>query len=112
MCSENQGPRAEAEDEGRPLGAAEGSEGRARSPPRRQGHRWCSQQALQDVTLFFFLNFFFGFFWVRIVYTNVRAIRCLMKWGLKCQQGGEAVDSAGSDGDIAEAEGGSEGSLQ
>ncbi|PQM35843.1 hypothetical protein Pyn_07617 [Prunus yedoensis var. nudiflora] len=46
--SEDQGPRAQKQDKGRAFGSTEGSEGRACPPPSRQGHRWSSQQALQN----------------------------------------------------------------
>ncbi|CAL5334319.1 unnamed protein product [Camellia sinensis] len=71
----DQGSRAETEVQGRAVGPVEGSQSRTFSPPRRQGHRWCPQQALQD-------------------------------------KGGEVVNSASVDGDLTEAEIGSEGGLQ
>lgn len=47
--SENQGPWAASEIEGWAAEPAQGSQGGAFPPPRRQGHRRCTQQALQDV---------------------------------------------------------------
>lgn len=71
FCSENQGPRAEGEVKGGSFEPAEGSQGRARAPPRRQGHRWCPQQALQDVSkkinrIFFAFLLVFLFFVVAL----------------------------------------------
>lgn len=48
--SEDQGPRAEEQIQGRSFGPTEGSEGRARSSPSCQGHWWSPQQALQNVS--------------------------------------------------------------
>lgn len=69
--SQNQGTRAQAEVEGRSFGPAQGSQGRARSPPRSQGHRWSTQQALQDVRTE--TQFFVLFVSVFCVFVNQRS---------------------------------------
>ena len=52
--SENQGVRAEEQNESRASEPIEGSESRARSPPRRQGHWRSPKQAFQNVSSLFF----------------------------------------------------------
>ncbi|KAI6669676.1 hypothetical protein NL676_004561 [Syzygium grande] len=47
-CREDQGAIAKAKVEGQSGEPVEGPQGRARPPPRRQGHRRCVEQTLQD----------------------------------------------------------------
>jgi hypothetical protein len=104
--SENQGPWAASEFEGKAAEPAQGSQGGSFPPPCRQGHRRCTQQALQDV-----LSLSLVLFSKSKVFVSDIAVGIF--WGVSwvIQKGGEAVDCAGVDGDIAEA-GSSEGSLQ
>ena len=94
--SENQGPRVASKDKGGAAQPTEGSQGRACPPPRRQGHRWRTQQALQDVLslslslslylVYIFLCFqktsfwFFGYLiWVFVFGYAERLWGCLLR---------------------------------
>ena len=94
--SENQGPRVASKDKGGAAQPAEGPQGRACPPPRRQGHRWRTQQALQDVLslslslslylVYIFLCFqktsfwFFGYLiWVFVFGYAERLWGCLLR---------------------------------
>ena len=114
--SENQGPRVASKDKGGAAQPAEGPQGRACPPPRRQGHRWRTQQALQDVLslslslslslylVYIFLCFQIISFWFFGIWFGFSF--------LVVQKGCEAVYCAGFDCDFTEAKGGSERSLQ
>ncbi|KAK2989678.1 hypothetical protein RJ640_015527 [Escallonia rubra] len=62
--SQDQGSRAEAKIQGRSAEPTQGSQGRARSPPCRQGHWRRTKQALQDVIPHFYASLFVYISWV------------------------------------------------
>lgn len=109
LKSENQGVRAQEQDESRASESIEGSQSRTRSSPCRQGHRRSPKQALQNVR-----NLFLSIA-IRIE-SVIGLLKCLPNLiaffvFVLLQKSCSAFNSAGVDGDFTEAKDSFEGSL-